>query len=153
MHLIPMPKILQETKNFFAHKSLHVVTKGLEARIEKALTKLPLSKDGATMEINIGQGQGEKYILQITEDKVVVTADGLVGAFYGIQTLRQVFAHDEIPCLYIEDWQDFKYRGFYQAVTRGRVPKVEWLKQLVDQMAYYKLNSLQLYVEHTFVFQ
>jgi N-acetyl-beta-hexosaminidase len=30
---------------------------------------------------------------------------------------------------------------------------VATLKSLIDQMAYYKLNSLQLYVEHTFEFE
>ena len=46
-----------------------------------------------------------------------------------------------------------EYRGFYHDTTRGKVPKVETLKMLIDQMAYYKLNSLQLYVEHTFDFK
>jgi len=55
--------------------------------------------------------------------------------------------------LHIEDKPDFEYRGFYHDVTRGKIPTVETIKQLIDQMAYYKLNSLQLYVEHTFEFE
>ena len=53
----------------------------------------------------------------------------------------------------IEDEPDFKYRGFYHDITRGKIPKVETIKRLIDNMAYYKLNSLQLYVEHTYEFK
>lgn len=73
--------------------------------------------------------------------------------FYAIQTLKQIFEQNEIPCCYIEDKPDFKYRGFYHDVTRGKVPTVATLKKLIDDMAYYKLNSLQIYVEHTFAFK
>jgi len=45
------------------------------------------------------------------------------------------------------------HRGFYHDVTRGKVPKTETLKRLIDDLAYYKMNSLQLYVEHTFAFK
>ena len=152
MNLIPMPKMLRQEKGFFLYKHVHVSTEGLDSRIVNALSKLPLSIDGARMTLKINGVKGEDYTLKITEDRIVLAAEGIEGAFYGIQTLRQIFTHDKIPCLYIEDRPDFSYRGFYQDITRGRVPKLEWLKQLVDQMAYYKLNSLQLYVEHTFAF-
>lgn len=153
MNLIPMPKMLRQEKGFFLYKHVNVSTEGLDSRIVNALSKLPLSIDGARMTLKINGVKGEDYTLKITEDRIVLAAEGIEGAFYGIQTLRQIFTHDKIPCLYIEDRPDFSYRGFYQDITRGRVPKLEWLKQLVDQMAYYKLNSLQLYVEHTFAFQ
>ena len=57
---------------------------------------------------------------------------------------------EQVPCLHIKDKPDFKYRGFYQDVTRGKIPTVDTIKKLIDTMAYYKLNSLQLYVEHVF---
>ena len=44
-------------------------------------------------------------------------------------------------------------RGFYHDVTRGRVPKLSFLKKMADRMAYYKMNQLQLYIEHTFLFR
>ncbi|MBQ3593649.1 MAG: family 20 glycosylhydrolase, partial [Clostridia bacterium] len=53
----------------------------------------------------------------------------------------------------IEDEPDFEYRGLYHDITRGKVAKVETLKKLIDDMAYFKMNSLQLYVEHTFEFE
>ena len=54
--------------------------------------------------------------------------------------------------MYIEDKPDFEYRGLYHDMTRGKVATVKTLKKLIDDMAYFKMNSLQLYVEHTFEF-
>ncbi|MCU0772475.1 MAG: beta-N-acetylhexosaminidase [Verrucomicrobia bacterium] len=38
-------------------------------------------------------------------------------------------------------------------VSRGRVPKLETLKQLATDLAGFKVNELQLYVEHTFAYR
>lgn len=153
MNLIPMPKKLQKYNAPFVHRYVNVNTSITDERIKKAIMKLPLSKTGVLMEIQVTDREGEAYALELTEQRILLTAEGLAGVFHGIQTLLQIFTHEKIPCLYIEDRPDFSYRGFYQDITRGRVPKIEWLKHLVDEMAYYKLNSLQLYVEHTFAFR
>ena len=67
-------------------------------------------------------------------------------------TFSQLIANcpGEVPCLEIEDWPDFKVRGFYYDITRGKVPTLETLKNLVDTLAFYKINQFQLYIEHTF---
>lgn len=153
MKLLPAPKKIQLTGGYFTHKTIRVATQNLETRLVKALNKLPLSSGGADLKITIEDKQSESYILEIHENNIRLSAEGLAGAFYGIQTLRQIFTYEKIPCLYIEDKPDLSYRGFYHDVTRGRVPTVETVKKLIDQMAYYKMNSLQLYVEHTFAFQ
>ncbi len=153
LYLIPRPKMLREEANYIAERTINISTEITDERIKKAVQKLPLSDNGIDMKMRIKGVSGEAYTLEIAEEKIVLTADGAAGLFYGIQTLRQIFTHDKIPCLYIEDMPDFGYRGFYHDVTRGKVPKAETLKKLIDEMAYYKLNSLQLYVEHTFAFK
>ena len=153
LNLIPKPKVLKEESNYISEKTIHIVTEITDKRIQKAVQKIPISDNGIAMELYDNGLTGESYILEITQEKIALTADGVSGLFYGIQTLRQIFTHDKIPCLHIEDKPDFGYRGFYHDVTRGKVPKVETLKKLIDNMAYYKLNSLQLYVEHTFEFK
>lgn len=152
MHLLPKPQKIHISDGFLKHHTLCVSDSGLEPRLVKALGKLPLSSTGAAMEIGFFCGEKESYTLDISADKVTLQAGGPEGIFYGIQTLRQIFTHKQIPCMRIEDKPDFPYRGFYHDVTRGRVPKLETMKRLVDEMAYYKMNSLQLYVEHTFPF-
>lgn len=134
-----------------------------DARIASAMEKLPYDPDGARLAISVTENeeaacfeQGsnrEAYELWIREDSIEIKAESFAGAFYGIQTLRQTLKQAPVPCLYIKDWPDFEYRGFYHDVTRGKVPTVDTIKALIDQMVYYKLNSLQLYVEHTFEFK
>ncbi len=153
MHLIPMPQTVISRPGFLSRHFFQLLSPLKEPRLVNALEKLPLAEGGASLRFLIdGQG-GEAYTLTIEENAVTVTAKGEQGAFYAIQTLRQLLTHEKIPCLYIEDKPSFGYRGFYQDVTRGRIPKLETLKRLVDHMAYYKLNTLQLYSEHVFDFK
>ena len=150
--LIPAVKTLKVHNGFLAKKAICYELNGLDTRLLEALKKLPYDDSGAPVDIRINGSEGEAYTLTIAETHITIEASGPAGAFYGIQTLRQIFKHKEIPCLTIEDAPDFSYRGFYHDVTRGKIPTVATVKRLIDQMAYYKLNSLQLYVEHTFAF-
>ena len=73
----------------------------------------------------------------------------------GSQTLRQIVRQSGglLQETVIEDEPDIKNRGFFFDVTRGRVLSLESLKRLADTMAFYKMNQLQLYVEHTYLFR
>ena len=95
---------------------------------------------------------------RLTVDKPGVTVEGADAAavFYGLQTLEQVLFQcpdRKLPCLEIEDWPDFAQRGVYYDVCRGRVPQLEWLMDLAVKLAQAKINELQLYIEHTFLFR
>jgi hypothetical protein len=97
----------------------------------------------------------ESYAISIMPDIVTIKGAGEAGAFYGIQTLRQIIRTNglKVPCCKIDDSPDFANRGFYHDVTRGKVPALATLKSLVDTCAFYKINQLQLYVEHSFAFR
>jgi len=97
----------------------------------------------------------QAYKLKISKTSVYITASGSSGLYYGIQTLRQLVRSyaSEIPCMDIEDAPDFENRGFYHDITRGRVPTLETLKELADRLSFYKINQLQLYIEHSFAFK
>jgi len=97
----------------------------------------------------------ESYKIIITSNRIEVRSTTDNGLFYGIQTLRQLIrSHGvRIPLLSIDDKPHLAYRGFYHDVTRGKVPTLETLKELVDRISFYKINQLQLYVEHTFAFE
>lgn len=152
LKLIPQVKTLELQDGVLTKKAIFFNEFTADERLGKAIQKLPLSPEGAPLTIEVG-GKGEGYELWIKKDAVRIKGEGPAGAFYAIQTLRQILQHEEIPCLYIKDCPDFPYRGFYHDVTRGKVPTLQSVKELIDQMAYYKLNSLQLYVEHTFPFE
>ncbi len=97
----------------------------------------------------------EDYRLCIDETGVTVCGRDATGALHGAQTLRQIVRQSgwTLPRMQVEDAPAFPARGFYHDVTRGRVPTLEWLKTLADEMCLYKLNQLQLYVEHTYLFR
>ncbi len=97
----------------------------------------------------------EGYTLLIKEDGIEITGNGSEGLLFGVQTLRQVISRHGavLPGLCIRDYPEIPNRGFYHDVTRGRIPTLESLKALADKMSCYKLNQLQLYVEHSFLFR
>lgn len=96
----------------------------------------------------------EHYVLEIEKNMIRVKGGDERGLLYGIQTLRQIFRQEGacIPCMIIEDYPSFMTRGFFHDVTRGRVPTLAWLKTLADTLSYYKINQMQLYIEHSFLF-
>ena len=100
-------------------------------------------------------GPKEAYSLNISGKCIEISAATSIGIFYGVQTLRQIVRQygSILKNLKIEDEPYFANRGFYHDVTRGRVPTLKNLMELVDRASFYKINQLQLYIEHTFAFK
>ena len=96
----------------------------------------------------------DAYGLTVDSSGILLEAENEAGLFYAAQTLAQLRAQfpKALPCLAIEDWPDYPVRGFYHDVTRGKVPKLRTLLQLAETCARYKINHLELYVEHTYAF-
>lgn len=99
-------------------------------------------------------GDAESYTLEIGQTGVLISGAAAAGLFYGVQTLRQLIRQQgaSLPGLFLRDWPDFKNRGFMLDTARGRVPTLESLKELADRLSFYKINQLQLYIEHSFAF-
>ncbi|MBN2392904.1 MAG: family 20 glycosylhydrolase [Anaerolineae bacterium] len=101
----------------------------------------------------VAQPQG--YRLAIAPEGIQVYASDAAGIFYAVCTLIQLLqqaAGPELPCLDIRDWPDFPARGLMLDVSRDKVPTMETLFALVDRLASWKINQLQLYIEHTFAY-
>lgn len=176
MNLIPMPRKIQYIKEEFKlKKEVNIIldyncsfddlnsaillqeeinnTFGFKVNITKALnyhiynTFICLKKKSSM--------EDEEYKLSIKKDNIEINASTSKGLFYGIQTLIQIIREYgySLPGVIIEDKPYFKHRGFYHDVTRGKVPKLEILMNLVDKASFYKINELQLYIEHTFAFK
>lgn len=153
MHLLPKPQKIELHEGFLTGNAFCIKNSCHDPRIANALKILPSSDAGIHLEISDCSKACEGYTLTIEPQKVTIVGNSAAGAFYGIQTLRQLLENDKIPCLTITDFPGFSYRGFYHDITRGKIPTLDTLKALIDQMAYCKMNSLQLYVEHTFPFR
>jgi hypothetical protein len=93
------------------------------------------------------------YRLRVDSGGITLEAESAEAAFHGLQTLRQIVRQSpagRLPAVAIDDGPDFRHRGLYYDVCRGRVPTRESLLRLADRLAAYKINELQLYIEHTF---
>lgn len=121
------------------------------------------------------------YHLSILPDApIILQACDTAGAFYGVMTfiqlLRQygelpnILNNDldaqeltrkppvqtrevALPAVEITDWPDFPRRGVMLDISRDKVPTMKTLFRLVDLLASWKINELQLYTEHTFAYQ
>jgi len=102
-----------------------------------------------------GRKEAGAYRLRIDAEGTLVQANDEAGFFYAAQTLAQIDGQfpAKRPCVDILDWPDYPVRGFYHDVTRGKVPTLETLLALADTCAHYKLNHLELYIEHTYAFK
>ena len=120
----------------------------------KGINKSAIKKNGFVILSNKKIG-GEGYTLDITEENVHIVGNSSKGLFYGVQTLRQIVRQYglNVPCVAIEDEPSVGYRGLNVDITRGRIPTKEYLFELIDRLAFYKINYLQFYIEHCFLFE
>ena len=94
------------------------------------------------------------YELTITRDAVTISARDDAGEFYARATLRQLarLHHGRVPVGTVRDWPDLAHRGVMLDISRDKVPTMFTLLALVDRLAEWKVNHLQLYAEHTFAY-
>jgi hypothetical protein len=100
-----------------------------------------------------GQELGkEGYLLKIERKHIYITANAPAGAFYGVQTLRQLLHgtpdSQKIPTLKIHDWPSIPFRCVMDDISRGPIPTPEFLKEQVRRYAGMKLNNMSFYIEH-----
>ncbi|AFL80586.1 N-acetyl-beta-hexosaminidase [Aequorivita sublithincola DSM 14238] len=93
----------------------------------------------------------EGYFLDISDSKIVIKASDASGAFYAVQTLRQLLppqleAKDStkeqsftVPQLMITDFPKFQYRGMHLDVSRHFFDK-EFVKKYIANLALLKMN-------------
>ncbi|HEX4825808.1 MAG TPA: family 20 glycosylhydrolase [Candidatus Polarisedimenticolaceae bacterium] len=114
-----------------------------------------LASDLARPEVRLGApGLGpQAYRLAVTPEKAVIEAGDAAGAFYARTTLSQLARGGSVPAVTIEDSPDFLERGVMLDVSRDKVPTMATLYRLVDELASWKINRLQLYMEHTFAYR
>jgi hexosaminidase len=78
----------------------------------------------------------------------------VTGIYYGVLTLLQLLQHygAALPQLEIRDYPDFAVRGVMLDVSRDRVITMATLYDLIDLLSSWKMNQLQLYMEHSFAY-
>ena len=98
----------------------------------------------------------EGYNLLITDNAINLSAFKPAGLFHGVQTIRQLLPPKiesktvepgpwKIPAGTIRDYPRFGWRGTMLDVARHFF-SVEDVKQVIDLLAYYKINRLHLHL-------
>ncbi len=97
----------------------------------------------------------DEYALEISAAAICIEFGEEGGLRAAVATLRQLRREygARLPALRIRDWADFRRRGVMLDVSRGRVPKLDTLFELVDHLADFRINEFQLYFEHTFAYR
>jgi len=120
--------------------------------IELRLGDLAGRLDGLTPAATAGEG----YVLAASAGRVVIIGASAAGAFYGLQTLRQLLPDGalrqagqsgpiELPAVQVVDAPRFAWRGVHLDVSRHFLPKSFVLK-LIDLIALHKCNVLHLHL-------
>lgn len=91
----------------------------------------------------------EEYRITVTEAGITVAAACDEGLFRGATTLRQMIRQSggEVPCCTIQDKPDIGRRGYMIDISRGKKPRMETIKMMIDFLAELKYNEFQLYME------
>jgi hexosaminidase len=93
----------------------------------------------------------EGYRLSVTRTRITIRAFRPAGAFYAVQSLRQLLPAEvfreapvegvqwTVPSVEIEDIPRFQWRGAHLDVSRSFMPK-EFVRKFVDLLALHKMN-------------
>lgn len=105
------------------------------------------------------------YAILADHRRILVAGASEQGAFYGVQTLRQLLrpanANEasagtssvsdlKCPAVAIRDWPAMEWRGVSIDISRGPIPKLEFMEKQIRTLASYKLNLYALYMEDVF---
>lgn len=166
INIIPMPQSLVVNQGTFVLKdgmAIGAQTDGLKTVADYFASKMSASTGydikvsdqgiiSLLMDTIQVKGQ-EEYWLEVKPEGVTVTARTPQGAFYGMQSLMQLFPAEiestvpvkgiawEASAVSIKDYPRFAYRGVMLDVCRHFMP-VENIKKQLDVMALFKINRM-----------
>jgi len=128
---------------------------GVDTLISRAADATATVQRGIAVRRGKVSGGPEAYRLTVHAAGVNIVANTSRGTYYGIQTLRQLVRQfgRALPALAIDDSPGFPLRGVYHDISRGRVPTVDTIKQLIELLAHLKVNSLSLYIEYPYRYE
>ncbi|MGD0006275.1 MAG: beta-N-acetylhexosaminidase [Anaerolineaceae bacterium] len=168
MSIIPIPVHLSTSEGFFIlQPETVIIAEGEVGASGQQLAGLLAPATGYQLKVNPSSSATSKieirfdpqltlpgkegYRLTVTPSSISILASGPAGAFYAVQTLLQLLPPDifreacvddvewVIPCLQIEDYPRFGWRGLMLDTGRYFMPK-EFIKKLIDLLALHKMN-------------
>ena len=114
--------------------------------IDNPLVKAYCTKNN--IRVTVDDPGKEGYVLQVTQKVIIIAGWDDPGAFYGLQSLRQIIGPEDAarhtalaPCLKVRDWPQMPFRGIRLFIP-GPDNMAFFKRFLRDFMALYKFNKL-----------
>lgn len=157
--LIPTPKNITSGhagESLDLSKGINIVFNNVDhTAMQTALARLNLlgvKQNDKGIEVNLSlnealTGELGSYQLNTNKSGISISANNNLGVFYGLQTIASLVSINDLsmPALTINDEPHYQFRGMMVDVARNFHSK-QFLLDLIDQMAAYKLNKLHLHL-------
>lgn len=128
----------------------------LTKAVQMALDRLPLNQNAAhelLLEVIESTQEPEKVEITVSTEHIKITGGSARAVFHGLTSLKWMLFQNKSTLgqgVY-QGSPKFPNRGVFLDVSRGKVPNVSYLKDLVCMLADLKYNILQLYFEDKFL--
>ncbi len=162
-NIIPIPSVLNIEEGQFVLTTDTAISfdNGFKASAEFLKTylsnsfQIKIKNEQSTNTISFKKdtllSKAEGYKIKITPQSIIISAANDKGAFYAVQTLRQLLPEmiengtfkaekASISCLIIEDEPEYQYRGMHLDVSR-HMYSVNFIKKYIDALALLKMNT------------
>ena len=153
--LYPLPKTLRPKEG-----TIRLDLLGFPLEIAKKydflFARFAVSSRGRGSEILMAEDRRlaeEEYRIETDAKRIVLTFASEKGQFYALSTLLQIVSFFKrrpsavVPGFVLHDYPDIAFRGFLLDVSRGAVPHLTVLQELMLQLALLKVNHFSLYIE------
>ena len=125
---------------------------GERAALDLAVTAAPATSFGNVV-LSQTDADPESFELRVDTAGARLQGDA-AGLRYGAEALAQLTAPDgRVPAVHLQDAPALRRRGFLLDISRGKVPRPETIRWLLELLARLRYNELFLYTEHTFQFE
>ena len=111
---------------------------------------------GPTTDTNRTALKQQAYKIKLEPGRILITANGAPGLFYGVQTLVQLVQPENGETFFtggeIVDWPDMDLRMIYWD-NAHHLEKLPAIKRAIRQASYYKINAFTVKLEGHFQFK
>lgn len=149
IYVNPTPQSMEETQKGTIAIANGFKINDLQGQFGDVLSSIEQSKKGLKLTIDFGEKSVQKYnipqspgayVLQSSDKGVIIAGYDQQGAFYGLQTLKQLISNGSIPYVNITDYPDMPYRGVVEGFYG-----TPWTHQarisLLDFYGKFKMNT------------
>jgi len=157
--IIPLPNSVEIIDSFFTIDESTGITYDDDLKVSALFLKdfiesgSPIHlKEGNEIQFKLDDNlKPEAYVLKVLKDGITIKASTDQGAFYAVQSLRQLmpvglendtFLENEIAvqALIVKDEPQFSYRGMHLDVARHMF-SVDFIKKYIDALSMLKMNT------------